>query len=86
MSNGRCAPCNRRAVKLSVATRELRKAMIAKPCAICSTPMAQPCYDEDQNTGQLRGWLCHNCNKGIGMFRDSAGLLIAAANYLKGLG
>lgn len=34
-------------------------------------------------TNEVRGLLCDNCNKGLGMFKDSEFLLISAIAYLK---
>jgi hypothetical protein len=45
--------------------------------------MSQPCYDEDPATGSKRGWLCHECNMGLGKFRDSVELLTKAVAYLR---
>ena len=39
--------------------------------------------DHDHNTGEPRGLLCHQCNVGIGMFRDNTTYLSNAINYLK---
>lgn len=38
--------------------------------------------DHDHVTGKVRGLLCHNCNVGLGNFRDSSELMKKAASYL----
>lgn len=75
---------------------EERYAMYAEQngrCAICkvegarfgegtrSTTLA---LDHDHKTGEIRHLLCIKCNRGLGLFRDDAALLIRAAEYLKG--
>ena len=57
-------------------------------CAICATPfsaMAAKAVHADHNhqTGEARGVLCHHCNVGLGVFKDSPALLAAAASYLQ---
>lgn len=39
--------------------------------------------DHCHETGKVRGLLCHQCNAGLGMFRDSPNLLTSAISYLK---
>jgi hypothetical protein len=56
-------------------------------CAICRKPEAENHHgrlavDHDHKTGLVRGLLCHNCNRALGLMQDSAGLLRAAADYL----
>lgn len=56
-------------------------------CAICKTeePWQRSerfAIDHDHLTGKVRGLLCHNCNKGIGLFADKPHDLQAARNYL----
>lgn len=54
-------------------------------CAICSTttPGAHGFHiDHDHGKGHVRGLLCHNCNVGLGHFRDSPELMLAAIDYL----
>jgi hypothetical protein len=63
-------------------TASERAVMVGKPCKICTRPMSQPCYDEDPVTRKFRGWLCHDCNKGIGHFRDDPISLLAAAKHV----
>lgn len=40
--------------------------------------------DHCHSSNQVRGLLCDDCNKGLGMFRDNPELLEKAQNYLKG--
>lgn len=39
--------------------------------------------DHDHITGEIRGLLCHNCNLGLGNFKDNIQYLINAVDYLK---
>lgn len=55
-------------------------------CAICSEPeekFSWLCIDHDHTTGRIRGLLCPNCNRGIGLLKDSAELLQKAQHYLE---
>ena len=39
--------------------------------------------DHCHSTGVVRGMLCHNCNRGLGLFQDNAESLLTAVDYLK---
>jgi hypothetical protein len=39
--------------------------------------------DHCHSTGELRGWLCHKCNLGIGLLGDTADHVAKAAAYLR---
>lgn len=39
--------------------------------------------DHDHETGKIRGLLCDQCNRGIGLLQESILVLNNAANYLR---
>lgn len=41
------------------------------------------CLDHDHKTGEFRGWLCHDCNKALGFFKDDTKLLKSAIKYIE---
>lgn len=57
-------------------------------CAICEKPFRdEPArermhIDHCHETGHVRALLCHNCNLGLGHFRDDVDLLLKSAAYL----
>lgn len=60
-------------------------------CAICKTAgfkmrdehISGLNLDHDHSTGVPRALLCHNCNRGLGLFQDSPQYLRQAASYLE---
>jgi hypothetical protein len=57
-------------------------------CAICGT--SEPgrdaqffSVDHNHTSNQVRGLLCNNCNRALGLFRDDADLMQKAAEYLE---
>ena len=60
-------------------------------CAIChhdNFPMAEHhtgvlVVDHDHKTGKVRGLLCHNCNRALGLLKDSTEYLENCISYLK---
>ncbi len=42
------------------------------------------CVDHDHETGKIRGLLCHNCNRALGLLQDDTTLLEKAIKYLEG--
>lgn len=49
---------------------------------ICKKYADPLCLDHDHETGRLRGWLCRQCNTGLGYFKDSVDFLHSAISYL----
>ncbi|HEV2178334.1 MAG TPA: endonuclease VII domain-containing protein [Stellaceae bacterium] len=74
-------------------TEEMYSALLASQngsCAICGS--ADPRgkrgskyfhVDHDHSTGAVRGLLCLNCNTALGLFSDSAQVLLKAREYLQ---
>ncbi len=56
-------------------------------CAICCRPapdrLGAMHLDHDHVTGAIRGFLCLDCNHGLGKLRDSPELLLRALVYLR---
>lgn len=56
-------------------------------CAICCRPapdrLGSMHLDHDHRTGAIRGFLCVDCNHGLGKLRDSPDLLLRALVYLR---
>jgi hypothetical protein len=61
-------------------------------CAICGAThghrscrgeVCRLAVDHDHQTGEVRGLLCNNCNRGLGRFKESVQNLEAALRYLK---
>jgi len=53
-------------------------------CGICAKKLDESfCVDHDHDTGRVRGLLCHNCNKGLGLLGDTVDSVEAALKYLK---
>lgn len=60
-------------------------------CAICKEPQSvllkgelkRLAVDHCHKTKKIRGLLCDNCNKGLGLFKDKPELLNSASEYLR---
>lgn len=55
-------------------------------CAICDVPQVEQrkkmAVDHNHDTGKIRALLCHNCNVGLGNFKDNEQILTKAIQYL----
>ena len=60
-------------------------------CAICNnfgfkmldTHVSGMNLDHCHTTGRVRGLLCHNCNRALGLFKDDPNTLENAARYIR---
>ena len=89
-----CKPCTR---SLGLARNKAKASAPNIPknytCPICNRSEDQVkhkggkksgawCCDHDHETNEFRGWLCHDCNRGIGNFKDDVARLKNAIRYL----
>ena len=51
-------------------------------CEICLKPIKKGCVDHCHKTGDVRGYICGNCNSAIGFLKDDHNIVKRAANYL----
>lgn len=59
-------------------------------CAVCLEPetmkylgkVRQLCVDHNHKTGKVRGLLCSNCNRGLGLLQDSPVICNNLTDYL----
>ena len=58
------------------------KPALGAACEICGIESERLCLDHDHSTQELRGFLCANCNKGIGMLKEDPEILAQAIGYL----
>ena len=54
-------------------------------CAICPVKLedlSKSHVDHCHETGEIRGVLCHNCNRGIGYLKHDTQIILSASQYL----
>jgi len=90
-----CSDCSK---SLNIVRDRIKRTALPPPkdyvCPVCKQPEEKLlgtggkksgvwCCDHDHVTEKFRGWLCHNCNRGIGTFKDDIDLLESAKQYLE---
>lgn len=80
---------NKRLLRVyGVTLEQLEQMQVAQDnkCAICGNTFQKsplPCIDHNHTTGKLRGLLCYDCNRGLGVFKDNIKICESAVAYLK---
>lgn len=69
---------------LSLGDIEKIREQIGDKCEICGVGFVNGKFDIDHNhtSGEVRGFLCHNCNMVLGFARDNQTILRNAISYL----
>ena len=90
--------CRKCTTKLNTIRKELREEYGSPPdgydCPLCGRTELEVgskggragafVIDHCHKTDKFRGWLCHNCNRAIGLFNDDVEMLKRAIDYLRG--
>ena len=58
------------------------KPALGAACEICGSHTERFCRDHAHRPQTRRGFLCANCNKGIGMLKEDPAILAQAIEYL----
>ena len=88
-AKGRHARPSTTGVRYGISADEVDEMLEAQNggCAICKQPaperLASMHLDHDHEPGQIRGFLCLDCNQALGKFRDDPALLLRAVVYLR---
>ncbi len=62
--------------------KQLFESVRKGPCAICGDTVGRFVLDHCHNSLTVRGVLCHNCNRGLGLGKDNIALLRASSSYI----
>jgi hypothetical protein len=58
------------------------QAMVGKPCPICLNVDRRMVIDHDHQTGKVRGMICCQCNRALGLMGDTLEAVERACTYL----
>ena len=78
-----CNTCRGHQSKVRIKLHKENKRPELIVCPICNTKTHKVVLDHNHLTDEFRGWLCNDCNNGLGKFNDDIKLLRKAIKYLK---
>lgn len=84
--SGPAGVLERRCNKYGITVGQFNEMVLAQlgRCGICGEFGFEDLHiDHDEGTGQVRGLLCGNCNRGIGCLKHDTSRLISAVEYLQ---
>ena len=82
--NSACRPCHNHRVGVVAKLKQKHDHPPAgAPCQCCGR-ISKLFLDHTHGTDAFRGWICRECNSGIGLLGDSAESLRKALAYLEG--
>lgn len=79
----RCRAATRKTMRKKYGIKNPTDETRGGPCEICGKHQDVLRLDHDHSTGEMRGWLCTNCNRGLGYLKDSTEVLMKALAYLE---
>ena len=93
-----CKPCRKTRRGISVKDRSEFERLNPRPtvgdtfgCPVCQRIFTirnnqSVNLDHDNETGEIRGWICNDCNTGMGKMNDNINTLARAIAWIKSLG
>lgn len=78
---GRCNSHKHRHARYGLSDKEMEAFDRGVCCAICGGHASV--VDHCHVSGAVRGYLCQQCNLGLGHFRDNPGVMANAISYLR---
>ena len=79
----RCFDCHARQASVAYQLRKIHEPPPpGTPCQCCGRAPARLFLDHDHRTELFRGWLCRECNSGLGFLGDGAQGVAQALMYL----
>jgi hypothetical protein len=78
-----CKACEKEATRVTEKLKKSFQGLKGDCCHCCEKPTDKLSLDHDYKTGKFRGWICDNCNTGLGRFGDSLEGVEMAVKYLK---
>ena len=91
-----CERSHRRFYKYGITSEQYDEILLKQEgcCAICKKHESELkkvgnkifytlCIDHCHKTGKVRGLLCHECNRSLGLFKDDINILREAVLYLE---
>jgi hypothetical protein len=81
--NSACRPCQKHRTSVVAKLKQKHEhPSPGYPCECCGR-ISKLFLDHEHGTDKFRGWICRECNSGIGMLSDSAEGLRRALAYLE---
>ncbi len=78
-----CNSCKKDRANVVKELKKKHPEPLNKLCQCCGIKTDTLVLDHCHLSFEFRGWLCHNCNKGIGMLGDNKQGLLNALKYLE---
>ena len=78
----RCKKCQIEATSTTTNLKKHYQHLKTSNCDCCGKKSDRLCLDHCHKTGKFRGWICNNCNTGLGLLGDTKEGLDVAFKYL----
>lgn len=82
----RCRPCdslNRWKQRHGIDLKGVERASHCEACGEEFNKSRKRVMDHDHDTDEFRGWLCNNCNSGLGMLKDDPAIVRKLLEYIE---